>query len=93
MLIGLGRIYSAYIKAVDRNVQNSAWGDVSKTGDLLHEFSSGFVVTRSESELNDCWNLETAWLHDVAFSPSGDHLAWVSHNATIFAVSSSDPSR
>jgi len=36
---------------------------------------------------------ETGWTHDVAFSPSGENLAWVSHNSIIFAVSSSDPSR
>jgi len=33
------------------------------------------------------------WTHDVAFSPSGENLAWVSHNSIIFAVSSSNPSR
>lgn len=31
--------------------------------------------------------IELGWLHDVAFSPSGDNLAWVSHNSIIFAVS------
>lgn len=33
------------------------------------------------------------WTHDVAFSPSGNNLAWVSHNSIIFAVSSNDPSK
>ncbi|CAF1630618.1 unnamed protein product, partial [Adineta ricciae] len=36
---------------------------------------------------------ESGWTHDVAFSPSGENLAWVSHNSIIFAVSSKDPSR
>ena len=38
-------------------------------------------------------NLEPGWVHDVAFSPSGENLAWVSHNSIIFAVSSNNPSR
>jgi hypothetical protein len=38
-------------------------------------------------------NLETGWTHDVAFSPSGENLAWVSHNSIIFAVSSNNPTR
>ena len=38
-------------------------------------------------------DLESGWIHDVAFSPLGDHLAWVSHNSIIFAVSANDPSR
>lgn len=37
--------------------------------------------------------LESGWIHDVAFSPLGDHLAWVSHNSIIFAVSAHNPSR
>lgn len=49
----------------------------------------------------DDWNiqtkndyfLESGWIHDVAFSPLGDHLAWVSHNSIIFAVSAHNPSR
>ncbi|UJR36428.1 hypothetical protein I4U23_029151 [Adineta vaga] len=36
---------------------------------------------------------ESGWIHDVAFSPLGDHLAWVSHNSIIFAVSANDPLR
>ncbi len=38
-------------------------------------------------------NLESGWIHDVAFSPLGDNLAWVSHNSIIFAVSADNPSR
>ncbi len=40
-----------------------------------------------------CLNLESGWIHDVAFSPSGESVAWVSHNSIIFAVSSNNPSR
>jgi len=35
------RIYSAYIKAVDNQLQTSAWGKIANTGELLHEFSCG----------------------------------------------------
>jgi len=37
--------------------------------------------------------LESAWVHDVAFSPSGESIAWVAHNSSICAVSSSNPTR
>lgn len=87
------RIYSAFIKAVDRDIKKTSWGDIGKAGDLLHEFQSGSISNVFFFERSQTICLETAWLHDVAFSPSGDHLAWVSHNSIIFAVSSSDPSR
>lgn len=35
------RIYSAYVKAVDREPQNSTWGKITNIGELLHEFQSG----------------------------------------------------
>jgi actin related protein 2/3 complex subunit 1A/1B len=35
------RIYSAYVKAVDNQPQTSAWGKITNTGELLHEFQSG----------------------------------------------------
>jgi len=72
----LVRLYSAFVKATDAQPQTSAWGKITNSGELLHEFQT-----------------ETGWTHDVAFSPSGDNLAWVSHNSIIFAVSSSNPTR
>jgi actin related protein 2/3 complex subunit 1A/1B len=88
------RIYSAYIKAVDNQLQTSAWGKIANTGELLHEFQSGkdlFMGFFWREKL--CLNLESGWIHDVAFSPSGESVAWVSHNSIIFAVSSNNPSR
>lgn len=90
------RIYSAYIKEVDHQTKTSAWGDVGKTSDLLHEFQSGLCRNRDRCSLirtsmDRC--LETGWIHSVAFSISGENLAWVSHNSAIYAVSSSNPSR
>ncbi|CAF1210102.1 unnamed protein product [Adineta steineri] len=70
------RIYSGYVKAVDNKAETSAWGKITNTGELLHEFPC-----------------ESGWTHDVAFSPSGENLAWVSHNSIIFAVSSNNPSK
>ena len=35
------RIYSAFVKAVDREPQVSSWGKITNTGELLHEFQSG----------------------------------------------------
>ncbi|CAF3006066.1 unnamed protein product [Rotaria socialis] len=68
------RIYSAFVKTVDREPQVSSWGKITNTGELLHEFQS-----------------ESGWIHDLAFSLSGDILAWVSHNSIIFAVSARNP--
>lgn len=34
---------------------------------------------------------DNGWVHDVAFSPSGCRLAWVSHDSTISVVDKSNP--
>lgn len=35
------RLYSALVKAVDKQVQTSAWGPIAQTGELLQEFQTG----------------------------------------------------
>jgi actin related protein 2/3 complex, subunit 1A/1B len=35
------RIYTAYIKEVDKEPKASGWGKITNAGDLLHEFQSG----------------------------------------------------
>lgn len=87
------RLYSALVKAVDKQAQTSAWGSTAQTGELLQEFQTGRIIDTvlREERIDLC--VETGWTHDVAFSPSGEKLAWVSHNSMIFAASSSDPTR
>ena len=89
------RIYSAYIKAIDGKPQGSNWGKITNTGELLHEFQYGitFSFFSSLDYRKRLYFLESGWIHDVAFSPSGENLAWVSHDSIIFAVSSNNPSR
>jgi actin related protein 2/3 complex subunit 1A/1B len=56
------RVFSAYIKNLDTDDVFSGWGPVGSFGDMLAEFSC-------EGQ---------GWIHGVAFSPSGDYLAWAS---------------
>ena len=35
------RLYSAFIKKIDKQAQTSAWGNLAPTGELLHEFQTG----------------------------------------------------
>jgi hypothetical protein len=77
---------------VDEQGQTSNWGKITNTGELLHEFQSG-IFRRYFKRMFTIIHLESGWIHDVAFSPLGDNLAWVSHNSIIFAVSADNPSR
>ncbi len=86
------RIYSAFIKTVDDQGLTSNWGKITNTGELLHEFQSG-IFRIDVKQMFIMFYLESGWIHDVAFSPLGDNLAWVSHNSIIFAVSADNPSR
>jgi actin related protein 2/3 complex subunit 1A/1B len=56
------RVFSAFIKSVDGDNHHSIWGPVDNFGDMLAEFTY-------EGQ---------GWVHGVAFSPSGDWLAWAS---------------
>ncbi|KAI1293620.1 Actin-related protein 2/3 complex subunit 1A [Halotydeus destructor] len=63
------RIYSAYIKEVDKGEpEKTLWGGKMSSGSLIAEFSS-------------CSG--SSWIHDVSFSPDGNRLAWVSHDSSI----------
>eukprot|EP00121_Abeoforma_whisleri_P006066 Awhi_evm1s5507 len=71
------RIFSAAIKGLDKRPPTTCWADGSKFrsfGSVLHTFTT-------ESD---------GWVHDVAFSPSGDRLAWVSHSSSISFVDGSN---
>jgi len=64
------RVFSAYIKDVDKRPAPCAWGD-------KYPFNSTFGEFASPSG---------GWVHSVAFSPSGDSLAFVSHDSSISVV-------
>lgn len=76
------RIFSTYIKEVDRknsdisNLNSSSWS--KDKNDSLDE--TGTLVNEFSNS--------GAWVHDVAFSPDGSRLAWVSHDSSISVVDS-----
>ncbi|KAI9348575.1 WD40-repeat-containing domain protein [Obelidium mucronatum] len=66
------RVFSAYVKGIDAKAANPVWGEKLPFGTLCGEFGTS----------------NGGWVHDVAFSPSGNILAWVAHdgNARFFTA-------
>ncbi|CAM9649559.1 actin-related protein 2/3 complex subunit 1A-like [Lampetra fluviatilis] len=62
------RIFSGYIKEVDAKPSPTSWGTKMTFGQVMAEFGSG----------------AGGWVHSVNFSASGERLAWVSHDSTVF---------
>lgn len=84
------RIFSTFIKEVDQ-MQGNNEGN-SNT-------SSGWMKFMGDADSEDNSIVNTgllvhefsnsgAWVHDVAFSPDGSKLAWVSHDSSISVVDS-----
>ncbi|GAD93520.1 actin-related protein 2/3 complex subunit 1 [Paecilomyces variotii No. 5] len=69
------RVFSAFIKGVDERPPPSAWGERLPFNTICGEF------------LND----SAGWVHGVSFSPSGDALAFVSHDSSVTVVYPSAP--
>jgi actin related protein 2/3 complex subunit 1A/1B len=40
------RIYSAFIKIIDGQPLTSSWGKTGNTGELLHEFACGKMISK-----------------------------------------------
>jgi actin related protein 2/3 complex subunit 1A/1B len=55
------RVFSAFIKGVDKKAGDPVWGDKLPLGTVCGEFGGEFG----------------GWVHGVAFSPSGNTIAWV----------------
>lgn len=64
---GHARVLSAFIKGVDERPQPSVWGERLPFNTVSGEFL----------------NQTAGWVKSVAFSPSGDALAFASHDSTI----------
>ncbi|KAH8099507.1 actin-like protein ARPC3 [Cristinia sonorae] len=64
------RVFSAYIKDVDKRPAASVWGEKLPFNTICGEYSSP----------------SGGWVHTVGFSPSGDILAFASHDSTINIV-------
>ncbi|GAA5881717.1 hypothetical protein JCM1840_000347 [Sporobolomyces johnsonii] len=72
---GVARVFSAFIKGVDSKPAPSVWGERLPFNTVCAEFSSP----------------AGGWVHGIAFSPSGDALAFASHDSTITVVYPSAP--
>jgi len=71
------RIFSAAVKGVDKKPEANAWANTNQIrtfGTMLHQW-------RNEAD---------GWIHDIAFSPSGERLVWVSQSSTVSFVDSKD---
>ncbi|KAH9180694.1 actin-like protein ARPC3 [Lactarius sanguifluus] len=64
------RVFSAYIKDVDKRPPPSVWGEKLPFNTVCGEYSSS----------------SGGWVHSVGFSPSGDVLAFASHDSTVNVV-------
>ena len=72
---GHARVLSSFIKNVDDRPEPSAWGERLPFGTVCGEYL----------------NSTAGWVHDVAFSPSGNALAFVAHDSTLTVVYPSGP--
>jgi len=67
------RVFSGWVKEVEKEKPSpTCWGAKMPFGELMGEFSP--------SELGG------GWVHSVAFSPSGEKLAFVSHDSSIVVI-------
>ncbi|KAK9456269.1 WD40-repeat-containing domain protein [Dipodascopsis uninucleata] len=69
------RVFSTFIKGIDARPEPTAWGEKIPFQTLCGDFTSA----------------AGGWVHDAAFSPSGNALAFVSHDSAITVVYPSAP--
>eukprot|EP00052_Salpingoeca_macrocollata_P020946 m.178113 g.178113 ORF g.178113 m.178113 type:complete len:376 (+) comp21410_c0_seq4:75-1202(+) len=66
------RVFSAYVKTVDAKPEATAWGKKMSFGDVMGEFGTSPA--------------SGGWVHTVAFSPSGNQLAFAAHDSSVTLV-------
>ncbi|EKM55281.1 uncharacterized protein PHACADRAFT_255781 [Phanerochaete carnosa HHB-10118-sp] len=64
------RVFSAYIKDVDKRPSPSVWGEKLPFNTICGEYASS----------------SGGWVHSVGFSPSGDALAFAGHDSSVTVV-------
>jgi len=69
------RVFSSFIKGVDARPEPTAWGERLPFNTVCGEYL----------------NNSAGWVHSVAFSPSGDALAYAAHDSSITVVYPSAP--
>jgi actin related protein 2/3 complex subunit 1A/1B len=72
---GHARVFSSFIKGVDARPEPSAWGERLPFNTVCGEFL----------------NNTAGWIHSVAFSPSGNALAFAGHDSSLTVVYPSAP--
>ena len=72
---GHARVFSSFIKGTDERPEPSAWGERLPFNTVCGEYL----------------NSTAGWVHSVAFSPSGDALAFAAHDSSITVVYPSAP--
>lgn len=92
------RIFSTYIKEVDQktslsDAMASTWLKYSDPMVNSHITTDGNVTTTTTSlsttgALIGEFSNSGAWVHDVAYTPDGSKLAWVSHDSSLSVVDS-----
>ncbi|EON65761.1 hypothetical protein W97_05000 [Coniosporium apollinis CBS 100218] len=72
---GHARVFSGFVKGVDERPGPSVWGEKLPFNTVCGEYL----------------NNTAGWVHDVAFSPSGDALAFASHDSSVTVVYPAGP--
>lgn len=72
---GHARVFSSFIKGADARPEPSAWGERLPFNTVCGEYLNGTA----------------GWVHSVAFSPSGNALAFAAHDSSVTVVYPSAP--
>ncbi|KAK0921240.1 ARP2/3 actin-organizing complex subunit Sop2 [Friedmanniomyces endolithicus] len=72
---GHARVFSSFVKGIDERPEPCVWGERLPFNTVCGEYL----------------NPTAGWVHDVAFSPSGDALAFCSHDSSVTIVYPSGP--
>lgn len=63
------RVFSAYIKDIEKTPEPTPWGTKMSLGQLMAEFPNS--------------TSGGGWVHSVSFSPDGSKICWVAHDSSI----------
>lgn len=74
---GYARVLSSFVKGVDERPEPSAWGERLPFNTVCGEYL----------------NSTAGWIHSVAFSPSGDVIAFASHDSSLTIVYPNGPAQ
>ncbi|OQO07510.1 hypothetical protein B0A48_07207 [Cryoendolithus antarcticus] len=72
---GHARVFSSFVKGIDARPEATVWGERLPFNTVCGEYLNG----------------TTGWVHAVAFSPSGDALAFAAHDSSVTVVYPSGP--